>query len=231
MIQAVTASQSSHFERGENIAGISTLWGRVTRDWEKVLVFSNIALILSGIAILYFMNYPALAIGMGIYGLAYTALNGLVQRARVASNQNSGIERPVREDWRKKLREIKDTNEDFSSVLEAIERENSELTQQLQQLRSSEAERVAREMERQVEINRLRSENASLKQELTVEGANLAESVGELESLRTELASVHSQISDGGSAQTIIESGPWSSRSTAGGSVSILPEGSIIIEL
>ncbi|NGX39532.1 MAG: hypothetical protein KR126chlam1_00862 [Chlamydiae bacterium] len=129
MIHAVTTSQLSAVQPEVMPSQKSPLWGRVNLNWDKVLLFSNTALILAGMAFLYFMKFAFLAIGVGLYGLGSTALYGLALRARVSSD-SSHLRKELKLAEAKLKHEQKKVN-DAQKDLAAKKSENSKLAAKL----------------------------------------------------------------------------------------------------
>lgn len=91
MVQAVHSTPSPQFPAMGNLnnstghpEGLSRLRGRACINWEKVLVFANTALIITGVAVAFFMKVPLLMMGLGAYGIFYLIMSMRAQQSRVS---------------------------------------------------------------------------------------------------------------------------------------------------
>ena len=88
MISGVHFNPDAPIQRMENAQGAkSSLFGRINLNWDKVILFLNSALILSGIAFAFFIKLPFIGLGLGVYGVTYVVLYGLAKKAHPASDE------------------------------------------------------------------------------------------------------------------------------------------------
>lgn len=72
------SSQQTIFQGDDSKETASS--SRYCINWDKVIVFANSALLVTGIAIAYFMKLPLLMAGLGAYGTVYLMLKPLAER-------------------------------------------------------------------------------------------------------------------------------------------------------
>ena len=83
MTTAINPTSQPHIQAMENKGNSNTsLFGRINLNWEKVLLFVNSALIITGIAVTFFMKLPIAMLGLGAYGVLYFYLHSKVHRER-----------------------------------------------------------------------------------------------------------------------------------------------------
>ena len=106
---------------------ISPLFGRV--NWEKCTIYSNLALIISGIAYAFFLNLPKIGIGLSLYCIYYIVLQTKSQQASVsAANQKSAQAESERAQEARRLdREIAEKKKELKETNKLIETAETQL--------------------------------------------------------------------------------------------------------
>lgn len=74
----------------------SSLFSRISVNWEKIIFFANTALLLAGVAYFYFAKYPFMAFALAIYSAVYTTLlHTLAQRTRPISKDQEHLQKEL----------------------------------------------------------------------------------------------------------------------------------------
>lgn len=89
-------------------------------NWEKVILFSNTALIVTGIAIAFFLKLPLVMIGLGAYGIAYLLIHTLARKQEGANV----IEK------RKEVAELDEKLKEYRETRDRIRKEVADLRAQ-----------------------------------------------------------------------------------------------------
>jgi len=88
MISGISFTSNATHQMHENTQPkSSSLFGRISLNWDKIILFFNSALILAGIAFSFFIKLPLISLGLGVYGVLYVSLYGLAKRAQPASGE------------------------------------------------------------------------------------------------------------------------------------------------
>lgn len=139
---------------------------RFTLNWERTLLWCNVALITSGIAYGFFMRLPAIMVGLAAYGLFYLLMRGKIQQSVPGNLFELRAQLQVKEEENKQLSEKLKANLKGADLAENIRLQVIEDEKQLKDLSRRKERVVARYESEKEKYNRLKKENKVLEDQI-----------------------------------------------------------------